>query len=60
MPMSGLGFVRFVVLELRRSLMDVMPSSSTINQERGNRALPAQREPDSQDGLSHQSAWRLT
>lgn len=29
MPMSGLEVVRVVVMELRRSLMDVMDSSST-------------------------------
>lgn len=41
MPMSGLGVVRFVVLELRRSLMDVMDSSSTIRSEVTERCLPS-------------------
>lgn len=41
MPMSGLEVVRFVVLELRRSLMDVMDSSSTIRSEVTERCLPS-------------------
>lgn len=41
MPVSGLGVVRFVVLELRRSLMDVMDSSSTIRSEVTERCLPS-------------------
>lgn len=41
MPMSGLEVVRVVVMELRRSLMDVMDSSSTIRSEVTERCLPS-------------------
>lgn len=55
MPMSGLEVVRSVVLELRRILMDVMDSSSTIRSEVTERCLPPR--PGSRDELSHQPAW---
>lgn len=41
MSMTSLEVVGFVVLELRRSLMDVMDSSSTIRSEVTERCLPA-------------------
>lgn len=41
MPMSGLEVARVVVLELRRSLMDVMDSSSTIRSEVTEHCLPS-------------------